>query len=312
MSTNVNCTRRVQCKAVWFCGLLSIVALPPTAAGQQRQPSSVFDPEVMFEQFFGAPSADDRQMIDRIEIMPSDESQIGERASRDYIAGLRRNGIKVLNRGEDIEYLRKLIAQIRPKMKNAARYKKIRSYLADSSEPDARSFPGGTLIFNRGLLDFAENEAALIGVIGHELSHLDHGHQLYDAKRARLMQRTFSRADGFSPDQFFHSGAMLMRSFSKPYRPEDESEADNDGATWAYELGYDPREMANLFVRMHERDRGAKPGLPSFLRTHPYHLDRHRALTERYKHLQADNPKVALYVGTENLVNRVPRSVKEF
>jgi predicted Zn-dependent protease len=105
---------------------------------------------------------------------------------------------------------------------------------------------------------------------------------------------------------------MLMRSFSKPFRPEDESAADNDGATWAYELGYDPREMAKLFVRLHERDRGAKPNLPSFLRTHPYHLDRYRALTERYKQLQSDKPQDALYIGVENLVNRVPRSVKEF
>ena len=38
--------------------------------------------------------------------------------------------------------------------------------------------PGGTLIFFRGILDFAGSEAALVGVIGHELSHLDHGHQL--------------------------------------------------------------------------------------------------------------------------------------
>jgi len=105
---------------------------------------------------------------------------------------------------------------------------------------------------------------------------------------------------------------MLMRSFSKPFRPEDESEADNDGTTWAYELGYDPREMAKLFLRMHERDRGAKPGLPSFLQTHPYHLDRYEAITDRFQQLQADKPKDDLYIGIENLVRRVPRSMKEF
>ena len=305
-------TQRVQETAVSCFGVLIIVVFPTTARGQQQPRFPFFDPQEMFEQFFGAAPAEDRAALGKIEIAARDESQIGDRASREYLAGLRRNGIKVITRGDDIEYLRQLIAQVRPKMEHAARYRTIRVYLADSEETDARSFPGGTLIFYRGMLDFAENEAALVGVIGHELSHLDHGHQLYDTKRMKLMQGTFSGANGFSPDQFFRSGAMLMRSFSKPFRPEDESEADNDGATWAYELGYDPREMAKLFLRLHQRDRGAKAGLPSFLLTHPYHLDRYEAITDRFKQLQADRPKEGLYIGAENLVRRLPRLVEEF
>ncbi|MBC8351846.1 MAG: M48 family metalloprotease [Planctomycetes bacterium] len=292
------------------CALVTI-AWQSTAVAQQ-QPFPFSDPQKMFEQFFGAAPEEDRAKIDEIKVPTREESQIGERASREYLAEVRRNGTKVLTRGKDVEYLRQLIAEVHPKMENAKRYKAIRVYLADSSETDARSFPGGTLILYRGMLEFAENEAALVGVIGHELSHLDHGHQLYDAKRMKLMQKTFTGANGFSPDQFFRSGAMLVRSFSKPFRPEDESEADNDGATWAYELGYDPREMAKLFLRMHERDGRAKAGLPSFLRTHPFHLDRYKALTDRYDELQAENPKDELYIGRENLDNRVPRSAREF
>ncbi|MBI2477984.1 MAG: M48 family metalloprotease [Planctomycetia bacterium] len=302
-------TLRGKSAATLLVVLFVFSVLPATLRAQQ-QPFPFSDPQKMFEQFFGAAPREDRAELDKIEIAPRDESQIGERASREYLAELRRQGIKVITRGEDVEYLRTLIDQVQPKMEHAARYKAIHVHVADSDEADARSFPGGTLIFYRGLLEFAENEAALVGVIGHELSHLDHGHQLYDAKRMKLMQTTFSGANGFSPDQFFRNGAMLMRSFSKPFRPEDESEADDDGATWAYELGYDPREMGKLFLRMHERDRGAKPGLPSFLLTHPYHLDRYEALTERFKQLQAAMPKDRLYIGTENLVRRVPRSVK--
>ena len=46
----------------------------------------------------------------------------------------------------------------------------------------------------------------------------------------------------------------MMRLLSRPFRPEDESEADRDGAAWAYRAGYDPREMAALFERLHQRD----------------------------------------------------------
>ena len=303
---------RIQARHGGILGVLLALAFSAPAAGQQRQPFPFSDPQKIFEQFLGADSKEDRAEIDKIQVGSRDESKIGETASREYLAGLRRKKIKVLTRGKDVEYLRQLIALVHPKMENAKRYKTIRVYLADSSETDARSFPGGTLIFYRGMLDFAENEAALVGVIGHELSHLDHGHQLYDAKRMKLMQNTFTSADGFSPDQFFRNGAMLMRSFSKPFRPEDEAAADDDGAQWAYELGYDPREMAKLFIRMHERDRGAKAGVPTFLLTHPYHLDRYEAITNRYEELSKAAPKDVLYIGTKNLKMRVPRSVKDF
>ena len=295
------------------CLLGSIMSMAPVRPSYgQQQPFPFSDPSKMFEQFFGVAPAEDRAELDKIDIAWRDESQIGERASREYLAELRRKGIKVITRGDNVKYLQTLVDLVHPKMEQANRYRSIQIYLADSDETDARSFPGGNLIFYRGMLDFAANEAALVGVIGHELSHLDHGHQLYDAKRMKLMQNTFSGANGFSPDQFFRSGAMLMRSFSKPFRPEDESEADNDGATWAYELGYDPREMAKMFLRMHERDRRAAPGLPSFMRTHPYHLDRYTALSDLYDTLQKAVPRADLYIGSENLVQRVPRSVKEF
>jgi len=298
---------------VWSFAALTFLALQTTVTGQQRQPFPFSDPQQMFEQFFGgAAPAEDRERIDKIIIAPRREAQIGETASSLYIQELRRRRVKVLTRGKDVEYLRKLVALVRPKMENASRYKKIQVYLVDSKEPDARSFPGGTLIFYRGMLDVARNEAALVGIIGHELSHLDHGHQLYDAKRAKLMQSTFSGGDGFSPEQFFRNGAMLMRSFSKPFRPEDESVADNNGAVWAYELGYDPREMAKVFLRMNERNRGGKANLPTFMRTHPFNLDRYRAVLERFKQLQAAKPNDDLYLGTENLVNRIPRSEKKF
>jgi predicted Zn-dependent protease len=314
MSTIERTSCRIALTHVWIFAAWTILAVPSTVAGQQqRQPFPFSDRQQMFEQFFGgAAPAEDRAKIDKITIAPRRESQIGETASSLYIQELRRRRIKIITRGKDLEYLRKLVALVRPKMENASRYKKIKVYLVNSDETDARSFPGGTLIFYRGMLNFAKNEAALVGIIGHELSHLDHGHQLYDAKRAKMMQSTFSGGNGFSPDQFFRNGAMLMRSFSKPFRPEDESVADSNGAVWAYELGYDPREMAKGFLRMHERDRGAKANRPTFMRTHPFNLDRYQAVIERFKQLQATAPNDHLYLGAENLVERIPRSEKEF
>jgi predicted Zn-dependent protease len=99
----------------------------------------------------------------------------------------------------------------------------------------------------------------------------------------------------------------------KPFRPEDEAAADRDGATWAYRAGYDPREMAKLFLAMHRReaDKGAD-FMPAFFRTHPFHMDRFRAVNELYDELQRKTPQDDLYRGRENLERRIARSQKEF
>ena len=289
-------------------GLAQAVEKPRAAAAN---PFSFEDPQKFFQQFFGTDTEEDRREIEKVPVSLREEQQVGSRGVDAYLAELRRQKIKVVSRGKDVEYLQQLIAQLRPHMKHRLRYRVIRVYIAESDKTDARSFPGGTLIFYRGMLDFVDSEAALVGVIGHELSHIDHGHQLYDTKRMKLAQDSFRGANGFSPEQFFKSGRLLMRSFMRPFRPEEEAEADLDGVRWSYELGYDPREMAKVFLRMHERDRDER-NVPAFFRTHPYHIDRYRAAIDEFEKLQKERPRETLYVGKLNLKRRIPRSKREF
>lgn len=204
--------------------------------------------------------------------------------------------------------MRDLIETLRPLMTNPQRYPSIKVYLARSSECEARVFPGGALVLFEGMLEAAESEAALVGVLGHELSHLDRGHLLGDLRRVRLAEQTFSGGPGLqSPEQFFDTGTLLMRMWTRPFRPEHEAEADRDGARWAYLAGYDPRELAAMFLRA--RDRAGQPrfALPWFLRSHPPPEDRHQAVMAVYDQLQQQNPNPALYVGRENLRTRTPR-----
>ncbi len=91
-----------------------------------------------------------------------------------------------------------------------------------------------------------------------------------------------------------------------------EAEADRDGARWAYQAGYDTREMARLLLRL-GRDDGKPPlPIPSFLRSHPPAAERHKAILEAYQKLQEADPKDNLYVGRENLRRRVARARREF
>jgi predicted Zn-dependent protease len=287
-----------------------------TVLAQERSGGEGFpfaNPEQFFNQFFGEASDDERAALEKVEISFQEERKFGDAAAQQYRDELKRQGIAVTDRGHEVEYLERLVETIRPQMANAGRYRRVKVYVADGPQADARSFPGGTLIFFRGMFDFAENEAALVGVVGHELSHLDHGHQLLMLRRTRLAQSAFSGQRGFSPEQFMTTAAAMMRTFARPFRPEDEAEADRDGAIWAYRAGYDPREMAKLFLAMHRREADKAPDLtPAFFRTHPFHMDRFRAVNEHHDELQAKEPQEKLYLGKANLERRIPRSQKEF
>ncbi len=272
-----------------------------------------FDP-AMLERMFESSPSDDQAALESVEIEPQEERRLGDAAATSYLDQLRARGVRTAVRGKDVQYLRQLIEVLHPYLRNEDRYRVVKIHLADSPEVDARSFPGGTVVVFRGLLDFAESEAALVGVLGHELSHFDRGHQLLPLKRAKLAQRTFNQGESFDLKRMFAAGGQTMRLFARPFRPEDEAQADADGAAWAYAAGYDPREMARLFLRMHEREQAKnRPDvMPGFLRTHPYSVDRHRAIMVQYEQLARDNPRDKLYIGRENLTRRIPRSEQEF
>src|SRR5262245_49733012 len=199
-----------------FCGAAAAVFLVSPAVAQQAQEGQEFpffpkgfggNPEEFFERMLGTPAPEERETLEDVKIPFKEERDFGQPQVDAFLAQLKEQGLRVIRKGKDVDYLRQLVETIRPFMKNARRYEKITIYVVDSPRVDARSFPGGTVFFFRGLLAMAETEAALIGIVGHELSHLDRGHILMPLKRGKLMQRTFDEAvGGFDPRKFLTSG----------------------------------------------------------------------------------------------------------
>jgi len=272
-----------------------------------------FDPFEMMERFMGTHGDVDRAKLKSVSISWAEEQRVGQEAARAFMNQMRRQHVTIQSRGQDVQYVQQLIAAIRPHMANATKYRRITVYVADTDATDAKCFPGGIVIVTRGMLDFAPSEAALVGVLAHELSHIDHGHQLDHLRAMKLAQQTFQPGrQGMDFRQMFANGMTLMQMFARPFRPEDETVADHDATVWMFRNGYDPREFAKLFRELQSRDRGKDEMVPMFFRTHPYHQDRYAAVMKTYRELHATAPDRKLYVGQQNLRRRVPRSKREF
>jgi predicted Zn-dependent protease len=301
---------------VTSCALL--LAIANSACPQQESspfpfpfPTNAADADAFFEKMFGG-TPEDQQALEAIEVSPEDERRLGERMVEAYRAEARRRRIAITDRGREAAYLGKLVRGLQRSMTNAERYQSIRVLVLDTPILEARSFPGGTLTFSRGLIEFAGSEAALVGIVGHELSHLDHGHQLLPIRRLKLLQNLpTGGGQAFDPQAFMSNGATLMR-LARPFRPEDEEAADRDAVTWAFEAGYDPRELAELFLRMDRQQNQPGFPVPAMFRSHPVSENRHREAMRLFDELIGKHPEADLAIGAENLKRRVPRSEQAF
>ena len=143
----------------------------------------------MLEEMFGPDSPEQEQALAKIEVSAEEERRIGTQAAQAFLDSLKSQGIAVTDRGRDVAYLEDLVKTIHPRMQHGDRYPKVTVYLAKSPLANAQSFPGGTLVFFEGMFERCGNEAALIGVVGHELAHLDREHQLRRVRQWKLLQR---------------------------------------------------------------------------------------------------------------------------
>ena len=151
----------------------------------------------------------------------------------------------------------------------------------------AFALPGGYLFIQRGLLEAADDESELAGVVAHEMSHVvgRHGHKLM--KRATIASIFYQAAQVAAviltggvvgvglyyalQYGFFGLGLVLnlkLLGVSRDY----EKEADQLGVQYAWNAGYDPAGFIRFFDKMATK-KGYVNGA-SWFRTHPPFYDR--------------------------------------
>jgi Zn-dependent protease with chaperone function len=156
-----------------------------------------------------------------------------------------------------------------------------------SKEINAFAMPGGFLFIDTGLLEKADSESELAGVIAHELAHVSARHGAQMLKRARLSSLFLQSAQlaaiiatgGIAGIGMYYAlqggflglGMVLDLSLLGVNR-KFEAEADQLGAQYAWRAGYDPRGFITFFDKM-ASEKGYVQSA-SFFRTHPPYFER--------------------------------------
>jgi Zn-dependent protease with chaperone function len=161
-------------------------------------------------------------------------------------------------------------------------------------EINAFALPGGPMFVNRGMMEAANTEGEIAGVMAHELSHVVLRHGTAQASKAakyemgQMAGAVLGAIIGggwgqvVSQGTQFGIGTAFLR-FSREY----EKQADIMGAQIMARAGYDPRDMANMFKTI-EKQGG--PGGPQWLSDHPNPGDRSAYITQEAQALRVENP----------------------
>lgn len=160
-------------------------------------------------------------------------------------------------------------------------------------EINAFALPGGPMFVNRGMLEAANTEGEVVGVMAHEVSHVLLRHGTAQASKASRYQIGAAigaiagaviggRTGGVvSQATQFGFGTMFLR-----YGREYEKQADILGAQLMTRAGYDAKDMANMFRTIQKQGSNG----PEWLSDHPDPGNRVAYIEKEAQALQVSNP----------------------
>ena len=144
----------------------------------------------------------------------------------------------------------------------------------DRKTVNAFATPGGYLYVYRGLLETAQNEAELAGVMAHETGHVVARHAARSMVSAYGIEAVAAMATGSNPGLLAQvSSGIAAKGLLLAHSREDETEADEYGARYTGAAGYDPHGLVTFFQKLKEQE-GGSPGLLVYLSDHPATQDR--------------------------------------
>jgi predicted Zn-dependent protease len=151
--------------------------------------------------------------------------------------------------------------------------------ILDSPVINAFAVPGGYIYFTRGILAQLNNEAELVGVMGHEMGHVTARHSASQQSKQQLGQILLVGGMLVSEEfrKFADYASQGMQLLFLKFSRDNERQSDELGVQYSSEIGYDAHKMADFFNVLNKMQLASESGgVPNFLSTHPNPGDRYR------------------------------------
>ena len=146
--------------------------------------------------------------------------------------------------------------------------------VVNTSEINAFALPGGFIYVNRGLIEAADNEDELVGVLGHEIAHVVARHGAEQVQRAAYANLGLSvlgsiLGNGAGAQIGQVAAEMATAGTFMRFTRDAEREADRLGAENVVSVGRDPRGMITFFEKLGALRDGQANVVERFFASHP-------------------------------------------
>ncbi|PLK71790.1 metalloprotease [Rhizobium sp. TH135] len=152
--------------------------------------------------------------------------------------------------------------------------------------PNAFALPDGTLVITDELIELADGDMdMIIGVLAHEIGHVEEEHslrQLYRAAGMAGLIMLIAGDVGAAGEDILTNGAALM---SLSHSRDAENQADRISVELMAKAGRDPRAIGRFFALLEEKL--GLDGDSTFLSTHPGTAERRKAIDDHAREVGA-------------------------
>lgn len=155
---------------------------------------------------------------------------------------------------------------------------------------NAFAIPGGHVYVHTGLIDAAEDEAELAGVMAHELGHVIWRHgakQLSRAMTAQMVQQVVLGEEASAGAQLL--GQLLAAGTLTSYSRDAEFEADDVAVPTLRSAEYDPAAIVTFFQTLNEAS-GSTSGMAAWFASHPPTPERIARAESMISNLESPGP----------------------
>jgi predicted Zn-dependent protease len=180
--------------------------------------------------------------------------------------------------------------------------------ILDSPVVNAFAVPGGYIYLTRGILAQLNNEAELMGVIGHEMGHITARHSVAQQTKQQLGQMLLMGTMIVSERlaQYAQYAMQGMELLFLRFSRDDEREADHLGVYYSSLIGYDAHKMADFFQVLKKMSMAESVGgVPTFLSTHPDPGDRYNSVNQLATYWQDSLKMTEPIVGADSYLQMI-------
>lgn len=208
----------------------------------------------------------------------------------EYAKELSSSGVPLLTDPEVVAYVEQLCQALVDKAKQFPTNYQL--FVLDTAGVNATTVPGFIFVY-RGLLEAAQSEAALAGVLAHEIGHsvAHHGAKkitksYQDQKQLESLKASDSKLSKFLARMLEAGNPVGAMSFSR----EAEAQADRLAVHIAFDAGFDPIGLTEMFQQFEQMSPSSRNSWDEMMRTHPFSINRINAVREYAALLPARAP----------------------